>query len=58
MNSQAVAETTAVAVNPGEVALPPIQDELPYDDGVPMETERHRLQMELLIHSLNPWLAP
>ena len=47
MNSQSVAETTAVAVNPGEVALPPTQDELPYDDGVPMETERHRLQMEL-----------
>jgi Uma2 family endonuclease len=34
----------------------PTQDDLPYDDGVPMETERHRLQMELLINSLKPWL--
>jgi len=34
----------------------PTQDELPCDDGVPMETERHRLQMELLINSLDPWL--
>ncbi|MCK5522308.1 MAG: Uma2 family endonuclease [Thiomargarita sp.] len=34
----------------------PTQDELPCDDGVPMETERHRLQMELLINSLAPWL--
>jgi len=34
----------------------PTQDELPCDDGVPMETEQHRLQMELLINSLKPWL--
>ena len=34
----------------------PTQDELPYDDGVPMDTEQHRLQMELLINSLKPWL--
>ncbi len=34
----------------------PTQDELPYDDGVPMESERHRLQKELLINSLAPWL--
>ena len=36
--------------------LPPTQDELPCNDGVPMETERHRLQMELLIHAFKPWL--
>ncbi len=35
----------------------PTQDELPCDDGIPMETQRHRLQMELLIDSLQPWLA-
>lgn len=50
---------SATAVNeplaPG-VVIPPGQDELPYDDGVPMETARHRLQMELLIASLQPWL--
>ena len=39
------------------LSTPPTQDELPCDDGVPMETERHRLQMELLINTLNPWLA-
>ncbi|MFO1428700.1 MAG: Uma2 family endonuclease [Candidatus Competibacteraceae bacterium] len=39
------------------VTLPPTQDELPYDDGMPLETERHRLQIELLIDTLGPWLA-
>ena len=34
----------------------PTQDDLPYDDGVPMETERHKVQMDLLIYSLEPWL--
>jgi Uma2 family endonuclease len=34
----------------------PTQDDLPYDDGVHIETEQHRLQMELLINSLKPWL--
>ncbi|MBE9192767.1 Uma2 family endonuclease [Gloeocapsopsis crepidinum LEGE 06123] len=38
------------------VALPPTQDELPCDDGIPMETQRHKVQMNLLIHSLLPWL--
>lgn len=42
---------------PSWVTIPPTQDELPCDDGVPMETERHRLQMDLLINTLNPWLA-
>jgi Uma2 family endonuclease len=35
---------------------PPTQDDLPYDDGMPMESERHVLQMELLIDALRPWL--
>ena len=30
----------------------PTEDDLPCDDGEPMETSRHREQMELLIHSL------
>lgn len=30
----------------------PTEDELPCDDGEPMETPRHREQMEVLIHSL------
>jgi Uma2 family endonuclease len=32
--------------------LPPGEDELPYDDGEPMDTERHRKQMNLLSGSL------
>ncbi|MGK4000151.1 Uma2 family endonuclease [Sorangium sp. So ce1024] len=31
---------------------PPGEDELPYDDGEPMESERHRAQMGLLIETL------
>lgn len=34
----------------------PTQDNLPCDDGVPMETERHKKQMDLLIYALEPWL--
>ncbi|WP_218079985.1 Uma2 family endonuclease [Anthocerotibacter panamensis] len=39
------------------VTLPPTQEDLPYDDGEPMETGRHRLQMELLINPLQQWLG-
>ena len=35
-----------------EIALPPTQDELPCDDGMPMETSRHKHQSDLLIHPL------
>ncbi len=35
----------------------PTEDELPCNDGVPMETARHKYQMDLLIYPLNPWLA-
>jgi Uma2 family endonuclease len=38
------------------VAMPPTQTELPCDDGEPMETQRHKLQMDLLIDALIPWL--
>ena len=37
-------------------ALPPTQDDLPYDDGVPMETLRHQFQMDLLIDIMDLWL--
>jgi hypothetical protein len=30
----------------------PTEDELPYDDGMPMETQRHALQLQLLIDPL------
>ncbi|MCU0424483.1 MAG: Uma2 family endonuclease [Candidatus Kapabacteria bacterium] len=31
---------------------PPTEDELPYDDGEPMESDRHALQLDLLIETL------
>jgi len=34
------------------ISLPPTQDELPCDDGIPMETERHKHQSDLLINAL------
>jgi Uma2 family endonuclease len=37
---------------PGLDRPPPTEDELPYDDGVPMESEQHLLQMNLLIETL------
>ncbi|MGE0820841.1 MAG: Uma2 family endonuclease [Candidatus Binatia bacterium] len=33
----------------------PTEDDLPYDDGEPMETARHREQMEVLINSLQTY---
>lgn len=37
--------------------MPPTQEELPCEDGIPMETQRHKLQMDLLIDTLDHWLA-
>ncbi len=42
--------------DPYAPTLPPTQDELPYDDDISMETQRHKLQMDLLIEVLYPWL--
>ena len=42
-------ETHNVEVTLDEVEIPPTEDELPYSDGIPMESERHVLQMYLLI---------
>ncbi|BAY20413.1 hypothetical protein NIES2100_01540 [Calothrix sp. NIES-2100] len=39
------------------IELPPTEAELPYDDGVPMESARHKTQMDLLIDALIPWLS-
>ena len=41
---------------PPHLNLPPL-DDLACDDDIPMETEQHKLQMDLLIYSLKPWLA-
>lgn len=48
-----MSETTIAAP---DIQLPPTQAELPYDDGVPMESARHKAQMDLLIDALIPWL--
>ncbi|WP_295402781.1 Uma2 family endonuclease [uncultured Thiocystis sp.] len=40
----------------GMPPVPPTQDELPCDDGEPMETQRHKWQMDLLIDALDLWL--
>lgn len=42
---------------PPEIALPPNQDELLCDDGIPMKTHRHKLQMDLLVDPLIAWLV-
>ncbi len=44
-----------IAQTPTVLTLP-TQDELPSDDGIPMESQRHKLQMDLLIYPLIPWL--
>jgi hypothetical protein len=48
-----MSETTLAAP---DIQLPPTQAELPYDDGIPMESVRHKAQMDLLIDALIPWL--
>lgn len=47
-----MSEPTSNQPIPLSVVLPATQEELPYDDGIPMESERHVLQMQLLIETL------
>ncbi len=49
-------DSAIASPNTFDVALPPTQAELPYSDGEPMETQRHKVQLDLLIDSLLPWL--
>ncbi len=37
---------------PGGIEMPPLEDELPYSDGEPTESEKHLSQMTLLIQTL------
>ena len=46
---------TSVVPTP-EITPPPTQDELPCDDGIPMESQRHKMQMDLLLDTLQFWL--
>jgi Uma2 family endonuclease len=47
---------TSEALTPDFIA-PPGQDDLLSDDGIPMETYRHKLQMDLLVDPLAAWLV-
>jgi len=55
-NQPMAQETLVIAANPQGIKLPPTQNELPSDDGIPMETQRHGLQMQLLVRPLSQWL--
>ena len=50
-----MSETTLISPALLDVVLPPTQDELPCDDGIPMESERHLLKIQLLIETLRLW---
>jgi len=39
-----------------EITLPSTQDELPCGDTIPMATQPHKRQMDLLLDPLQPWL--
>jgi len=52
-----MAEMTLAELASYGVEWPPTQDELPYDDGMPMETHRHVLQMQLLMDPLRAYLS-
>ena len=50
-----LATLSELSVELGLTVLPN-QDQLPCDDGDTMETQRHKLQMDLLIEGLDTWL--
>lgn len=52
-----MAEMTQAELAALGVEWPPTEDELPYDDGMPMESQRHALQLQLLIDPLRLFWA-
>jgi Uma2 family endonuclease len=52
-----MAEITPAELEALGIEWPPTEDELPCDDGMPMETQRHVLQMQLLIDPLRLFWA-
>jgi Uma2 family endonuclease len=52
-----MAEMTPAELEARGIEWPPTEDELPCDDGMPMETQRHALQMQLLIDPLRLFWA-
>ena len=59
MADPAYTEAAWVDEDPPEAMppVPPTQDELPCDDGEPMETQRHKWQMDILIDAMDLWLG-
>jgi Uma2 family endonuclease len=41
-----------------DIIAPPTEEQLTCDDGIPMETQRHKLQMDFLVDPLADWLSP
>jgi Uma2 family endonuclease len=56
MASLLISPPPLTVINASVVPLP-TQDDLPCDDGMPMETLRHNFQLSLLIDALHSWLA-
>lgn len=52
----AAIESTQIDPPEGLLSLPPTQYDLPSCDDIPMETQRHKLQMDLLIETCQRWL--
>ncbi|MBX3056470.1 MAG: Uma2 family endonuclease [Anaerolineae bacterium] len=48
-----MAETLFADLEAVDIKRPPTEDELPYDDGIPMETWRHVTQMHLLLEQID-----
>jgi Uma2 family endonuclease len=55
--SDSALEATRLEDMPEPQLDAPTQDDLPCDDGIPMETHRHKLQIDLLVNSLHHWLV-
>ena len=49
-------ESLRMAFLDAGIQMPPTQYDLPCSDGNKMETFRHKLQMDILIETLQPWL--
>ena len=49
-------EALSMAFLEAGIKMPPTQYDLPCSDGDKMETFRHKLQMDILIETLQPWL--
>ena len=52
-----MAEVTLAELAALGVELPPTEDDLPYDDGMPMESQRHVMQLQLLMDPLRRYWA-